>query len=107
MRAGELRHRLVIEYPQRVSDGAGGAVISWLELATVWASIHPVSAGEQRSAGQRAEKTTHRITLRYRTDVNATMRFVGNGRIFQIETVINEAERDHWLVCSCVEGITA
>ena len=107
MRAGELRSRLVVESPQRVSDGAGGAVTSWLELATIWANITPTSAREQRSAEQRAEKTTHRITLRYRSDINATMRFVGDGRIFDIEAIINEAERDQWLVCYCVEGLTA
>ncbi len=107
MRAGELRHRLVVERPQRISDGAGGAAISWLEVATIWANVQPVSAGEHRTAGQRFEKTSHRITLRFRSDVDATMRFVGNGRIFDIEAIINEAERDQWLVCFCVEGIAA
>ncbi len=107
MRAGELRSRLVVESPQRISDGAGGAVTSWLETATIWANVAPTSASEQRSAEQRAEKVTHRITLRYRNDINATMRFVGNGRIFNIEAIINEAERDQWLVCLCAEGITA
>ena len=107
MRAGELRSRLVVESPQRVSDGAGGAVTSWLELATIWANVAPTSAREQVSAEQRAEKTTHKITLRYRNDIDATMRFSGGGRIFDIEAIINEAERDQWLVCYCVEGITA
>lgn len=107
MRAGELRCRLVIENPQRVSDGAGGADVSWVEVATVWANVQPVSAGETRSVGQRAEKITHRITLRYRSDVTAAMRLIGMGRVFEIEAVVNEAERDQWLICSCVEGITA
>ncbi len=106
MRAGELRSRLVVESPQRISDGAGGAVTNWLEIATVWANVTPTSASEQRSAEQRAEKTTHKITLRYRNDIDATMRFSGDGRTFKIEATINEAERDQWLVCFCVEGTT-
>jgi len=107
MRAGELRHRLVIESPQRVNDGAGGAITTWLEVATIWANVQPVTAREQRSADQRTQKTSHRITVRYREDINSTMRFTGEGRIFDIEAIINDAERDHWLVCFCVEGITA
>jgi len=107
MRAGELRSRLALEIPQRISDGAGGAATSWLEIAKIWANVTPVSASEQRSAEQRAEKITHRITLRYRNDIDATMRFTGDGRIFEIEAIFNEAERDQWLVCHCVEGITA
>ncbi len=107
MRAGDLRHRLIIESPQRLSDGAGGAVVTWAQVASVWAHIKPVTAREFRSAEQRAEKVTHKITLRYRSDINATMRLVGEGRIFNIEAIINEAERDQWLKCSCVEGVTA
>ena len=107
MRAGKLRHRLIIESPQRASDGAGGAVVTWTQVASIWAHVTPVSARELRSAGQRAEKLTHRITLRYRSGINATMRLVGEGRVFNIDAIINEDERDHWLVCFCVEGLTA
>jgi len=107
MRAGELRHRLTIESPQRLSDGAGGATVTWAPVASVWAHINPVSAREFTSAEQRAEKVTHTITLRFRNDIDATMRLIGEGRIFNIEAIINEAERDQWLVCSCVEGVTA
>jgi len=107
MRAGDLRHRLIIESPQRLSDGAGGATVTWAQVASVWANIKPVSARELRSAEQRAEKVTHTITLRYRSDIDATMRLVGEGRIFNIDAIINEAERDQWLKCFCVEGLTA
>jgi SPP1 family predicted phage head-tail adaptor len=106
MRAGDLRHRLTIESPQRLSDGAGGATVTWTQLASVWAHIKPVSARELRSAEQRAEKVTHEIVLRYRTDINSTMRLTGEGRTFNIEAIINEAERDRWLKCFCVEGLT-
>jgi len=107
VRAGELRHRLTIEIPQRLSDGAGGAIVTWAQVASIWAHIKPVSARELRAAEQRAEKLTHKIILRYRSDINATMRLVGAGRIFNINAIINEDERDHWLVCFCVEGTTA
>lgn len=107
MRAGDLRHRLTIERPQRLSDGSGGAIINWLEVATVWASIKPVSTSRNNSGQQISSLTTHRITLRYRSDIDATMRLVTNGRTFLIDGILNEAERDQWLVCRCVEGVVA
>lgn len=107
MQAGKLRDRVGIENPATVSDGAGGATTTWVNVATVWANITLVNARENRAAEQRAEKITHKITLRYRDDINATMRLVSGARIFEIEAITNEDERDHWLVCRCVEGLTA
>ena len=70
MRAGLLRHRIVIQQKGTIiRDSFGEPTPAWPILATVWAAVDPLRGrefAEQRQAG--AEVTT-RIRIRYRSDV--------------------------------------
>lgn len=101
---GELRHRLTLQQPVRTADGGGGAGVVWADLADLWGSVEPLS-GRETPAAERAQATvSHRIRLRYRTDVAPAMRFRLGARLFNIRSVIDEGERRRWLVCLCEEG---
>ncbi|HUU24382.1 MAG TPA: phage head closure protein [Methyloceanibacter sp.] len=103
MTAGDLRHRLVLEEAERVSDGAGGFTEDWVTVATVWAAIQPGGGGESVDSGRLAGRVTHGVTLRYRTGVTPAMRFRQGTRVFHILAVIDEDERKRRLRCLCEE----
>ena len=64
MRAGQLRHRVVIKKPAHARDAAGGYTETFQTVATLWARVEPVSAREQMTHEQLQQGITHRVTLR-------------------------------------------
>ena len=100
---GDLRHRLVLEEAQRVSDGAGGFTEDWVTVAAVWAALEPHGGGEGVEAGRLAGRVSHAVTLRYRAGVTPAMRFRHGGRVLHILAVLDEGERRRWLRCLCEE----
>jgi head-tail adaptor len=65
---GNLRHRLTLEAPVEMSDGAGGVARSWTEAGQIWAAIEPIGANDTVVADKRLGALTHRVTLRRRGD---------------------------------------
>lgn len=102
-RVSDLRHRVVLEEAQRVSDGAGGFTETWVAVATVFAALRPVGGSEAVEAGRLAGRVSHEVTLRYRAGVTPAMRFRQGARVFHILAAIDEGERKHWLRCLCEE----
>ena len=100
---GDLRHRLVLEEVQRISDGGGGFTESWVTVATVWGALRPSSGGESVEAGRLAGRVSHAVSLRYRAGVTPAMRFRQGTRVFHILAAIDEDERKRWLRCLCEE----
>lgn len=83
--AGRLRHRILIE--RYVLDlGSNGDVIqdpntgetssSWVEVATVWAEIKPISVREFIAAQATQSKIEARVVMRNRTDLDGALRLV-------------------------------
>lgn len=66
---GDMKHRVTIRQPMLTPDGAGGFSESWQDIAAVYASIKPAAASEQLKFGQIEAIMTHRIIIRYRTDI--------------------------------------
>lgn len=44
---GRLNRRLVLEAPVETDDGAGGVTRGFAAVATLWASVVPISAHEE------------------------------------------------------------
>lgn len=83
--AGQLRHRVAF-YKQSTTRSATGAVQAgrWENVFTVWGQFTPLSV-KDIIAGQ-AQKTqiTARAKIRYRTDIDDTMRVEYAGRMYEI-----------------------
>lgn len=80
MKAGKLRHRVVLERPIQVQDPVTGAVtIQWEFFRTVWAAVEPLSVREFLAAQQTHSEVTARITLRYSSGFKPEMRIVHRG----------------------------
>lgn len=102
---GKLRNLITIEREQSVSDGAGGSTITWSTVATPRAFIKPMSGGERLQAMRLEATVTHRIFIRYRSDLLASDRINYKGRLMQIRALINLEERDRWLEIYADEGV--
>lgn len=104
---GKLRHRITIESKGQASDGAGGYIESWSPFATLWAEVKPINSRERFQAEQVQARTTHRIWIRYRDDLETDMRVSYQSRSMAILGITDPDERKHWLVIDCEEGAPA
>jgi SPP1 family predicted phage head-tail adaptor len=101
---GKLRHRITIQQESETSDSMGGNTIMWNDVATVWASINPLSGKEYYDAEQVQSEVSHKIRIRYRSGITSDMRIDFKGRIFKIVSPpINWEERDREMMLMCRE----
>lgn len=107
MRAGELRHRVTIQYlppeDQRARDPFGSVIEEWIDYATVWAAVEPLSGREYFSAQQMNAEVTTNIRIRYLSGVTPSMRVKWGERLYNIQSVINVRERNRELHLMCKE----
>ena len=90
MNIGALNKRITIEAPTRASDGMGGFDNTWSEIADdVAAAIWPVSANEQIKAMGAVMTMTHRIRIRYRSDIRSSWRLKYKNDYFDIVSIVN------------------
>ena len=85
--AGGLRLRLALERASATADGAGGATLTWNEIATVAADVIPVRADERDLGEGLGDLTLQKIVIRKRHDVLAGDRFRLGERVFRIRSV--------------------
>ncbi len=100
---GGLRHRLILEQSVPTPDGGGGNTESWVQVAQVWGAVEPLSGGESVQAARIAGRHMYQIRVRYRADVEPSMRFRLGTRIFNILSIENAGERGRWLRALCEE----
>ena len=105
MNLSDLRHRLALERPDLTPDSGGGTSVTWIKIADVWASITPLRMIERFTGHQTGARLSHKIIIRYREDVLPEMRLTTIDRVFEIISVLNEKERNHWLHLECTEII--
>lgn len=102
---GALRNRITIQREVEASDGAGGNTLSWKNYAEIRAFIKPVSGNERLQAMRLEANITHRIYIRYRSDLRTDDRVNYQGRLMQIRALINIEERNKWLEIYAQEGV--
>ena len=100
---GRLTARLVLERPDPVGDGQGGAEIGFVELARVWALIEPLRFAEE-AAGV-AASVTHHVTLRARADLAPGQRFRKGMRLFVIAALCDPDETGRYALARCREDV--
>ena len=104
MRAGNLRHRVAIQSVTDTASAFGDVSQSWSTVATVWASVTPLTAREALEADQVKTKISHKVTMRYRSDVSTKNRLSYDSRTLNITSVLNVDEKNKTLVVLCVEN---
>ena len=94
---GSLNRRLTLEAPVETDDGAGGVTRGYEAIATLWASVTPLSAREELNAVQRGVTVTHRIAIRFSPDITARHRFRDGARIYRIASLRDRDGRRRFL----------
>lgn len=106
MRAGRLRHRIVLEQPTTTRSAATGEPVdTWTIFASRHAEVRPLNGRAYFAARQHAADVTHEVELRYLAGVDRTMRVSYDGRVLEIESVIDLGERRRELLLMCRERV--
>ena len=99
---GDFRQFVTFQVAELQADGIGGQTEEWVDLVEDWIRLRPVSGRQKLEQMAQKERITHVISARYRADLdllgyadgkyNNRMRIVYEGRVFNIQYVINEDE---------------
>lgn len=93
MRAGDLRHALVIEQQQEARDGFGAVVVTWVAFATVSGSFDVRSGAEVFIAGQQRARSVAEATIRYLPELTSKMRVMFDGAPWNIVHIQPDAKK--------------
>lgn len=108
MRSGSLRHRVTLQSPTGSRDAVGERTTSWTDIATVWASVGPLTTRELMAAGQPMSEVSHRVRVRYSSTIaalDASWRVLFGSRVLVIQGVRNIDERNKEFELLCSEGV--
>lgn len=93
LQAGLLRHRVELQSKDTGLNSAGEQVDDdWTTFATVWAAIAPVSARQFVASEKTTNEVRARITIRYRSDVDSTIRIKHGSTVYSIEGVLSDVD---------------
>ena len=106
IRAGRLRHRLVLQSKTYTRDSYGAAIVGWTTEATVWGSLEPLTARELFAQQQIQPEARVRVVLRYYSGLDASWRITHGGLYYDIVEVINKDMRNAMLTLLCREGVS-
>ena len=102
-----LRHRITIQSQVHTQDPTTGEdLVTWTTfLADEPAEVVPLSGREfiQSAAAQAAVDT--RMTIRWRSGVEPTMRVVFDGNNYQISAVLPDPSNRRWLTIMAARGV--
>lgn len=102
---GNLRHRITLQKPVIIKDSIGQEVEEWQEVATVWASVEPLSGKEYFNAQQVNSEISTKVIIRYIESLSSQWVVQFGHRIFNILSVINFEERNIYLQLLCSEKV--
>lgn len=104
MKTPRLNHKLVLEDPQKVDDGAGGFTDNWQALGTLWAQMTPLTGREMARAEMPISAMRYKIVVRGApygapNRPKPEQRFRSGERLFAIEAVADHDPNGRYLVC--------
>lgn len=101
MRAGDLRHKIIIQVQNGTTIQDGLEVPNWIQFRVTMAAIEPIRGRELFAAETSHSEISTRIRTRYMPGVKASMRIISGATTYDIETVINLGERNRELELMC------
>ncbi len=105
MKAGQLRHRIVIEKQTQTKNAIDEIILTWSTFCTVWAAIEPATGQTYYAANQLEAKVDGRVRIRYRDDIEPTMRIKYGDRILNIVSIVHPQENRRELHLMYSEGL--
>ena len=86
--AGELRRRIAF-LKRQVTVQSGITKEAWTEAFSCWAMVEPLVSREYWQAAVLNREDEQRIPIRYRKDVDASMRIRFRDTVFNIQSIVN------------------
>ncbi len=99
----ERRSLLTLELPQDRPDGFGGFIRSYVAGPSLWARIVPLKHLYDRGTEQAEVQVTHRVIIRYRSDIDLTKRMRMGTRIFALRGYYDPDGKRVRLIVWCKE----
>ena len=85
MHSLQFCHRITLQRKEQAQNPLTGALTTtWATVATVWAAVEPLSAREFIAAQAGQSEVSARVVIRHRDDVDATMRALHRGKVYNI-----------------------
>jgi len=103
MNAGELRHRIEIQYYVDTENDLLEEVKQWQLYKKAWASIKCVGNGREQIKDKEQLSLSYEITLRYITGITTKMRVRNKDKYFNINHAVNYNEQNKELHLFCTE----
>lgn len=98
-----MNKRVYLQAEMQASDGQGGFISSWENIAELWASITPLNGYEKFQAGQLQTPLTHKVLMRYRSGITTKNRLLYGSRVLEVKEVVNTNEDNVFLQLKCLE----
>jgi SPP1 family predicted phage head-tail adaptor len=102
VKAGDLRHLILVQSRDAGTDAAGQPLQTWADLASVWADIRGANGLNTIKASLGGvEINAYSFRIRYRTDLDAAKRVVYGGQNYDVKQVRHDFAKKEWtdLVC--------
>ena len=87
MQIGRLKHRIVIQNPEKEADGMGGYTETWNTVAIRQAAIWNHKGKEKMVAGKLTEETIWNVRTRYYEGLTSGMRLRVGNTVFEVLSV--------------------
>lgn len=105
MKAGPLNKRVTIQRLGEGQDEAGQLGPAWVDVGSpVWASILHQSGRETIKSDASTSIVRASIRVRYRADVDASMRVLHGAKIYAIKAVLPDEVRREYIDLVCETG---
>jgi len=103
MRAGLLRHRVMLQEPIKAQNDVGEEEIVWRDVKEVPAEVLEMRGREYLTAREVHSELTTTIRIRHRTDVTVEWRVTHGSRAYDVEHVVDLGGRRRELELLCSE----
>lgn len=97
MNPGKLNRKIIILEADQVSDGAGGFLKVFNPIKNVWGQIKSVNGKERIAARQAQAEISHKVIIRYTSDINHSHLVEFNGNKFDIQYITNIDDENRFL----------
>ena len=100
MQIGKLNTRIIIQHRTPGVDAIGQPIPgNWATLATVWANVRHVSGAQAIKADAPVSTVKASIRIRWRTDLDASMRVLVGATVYEITAVLPEMAKREYVDC--------
>lgn len=104
---GDLNRRCELQRNEANEQRPDGSPVTpnWVTYDVVWVKLEPFNGRERWEADRQRADVTHRVELRYRSDVRPQHRLRRGTRVFEITSVVDVQDAHVKLELLCVETV--